>query len=253
MKDTTAVILAGGKGTRMQTTTTNKVVYPLAGKPMIAYALESLHQAGIDSIVVVVGYAKESVIQVIKNTPVLIAEQIHRLGTGHALKCGLSKVPQSSRTILSLYGDDSAFYEASLYQQLLASHHQTQAAVSLVTLHLNQPHGLGRILRSSTGTVCAIVEEKNATPKQRQITEINTGLYCFDRQFIDRAIKHIKKNPISGEYYLTDVVALANRQHLPINAIVWHDPQVWHGVNTQSEWHSAQIQMSRYRQKPPKF
>lgn len=235
-----AVILAAGKGTRMKANgSKNKVVYPLKGKPLITHTVSTLQKTGVDSIVVVTGFAEASVKEALGKN-IIYAKQAKRLGTGHALKVGLTQVPAASDTIISLYGDDSAFYTPKVFKTLLTTHHQNQTSATVVTITKNNPTGLGRIMRDTSGHLQAIVEEKVATPTQKKITEINTGLYCFNAAFIRQAVKKIQKNPISKEYYVTDVIEWGIKQGNRVLALHWPDSTIWHGINTPQELKAAQ-------------
>lgn len=238
MKSVAAVILAAGKGTRMKSKHQNKVVKQLANKPMITYAIDAIIQAGIQNIIVVVGFASDSVKQAITQ-PVVYATQSQPLGTGHALKVGLKKIPPQVKQVISMYGDDSAFYSAQTLTEMITFHQQTKAAITFMSVKKTDPTGLGRIIRDSEGNVTAIVEEKNATPDQKKITEINTGLYCFDRAFLDNSINQITKNSVAQEYYLTDIVEIARKQGKKITALLWPDPSIWFGVNTPQQLSQA--------------
>lgn len=230
-----AIVLAAGKGTRMHAgKDRNKVAYPIAGRPMISYSIKHLQEAGVKEIVVVVGHAANSVKDAVGPT-VAYATQVKRLGTGHAVMTGLKVVSSAPQTIITLYGDDSAFYPPDLYQQLLQTHLHHQAALSLLTVNRTNPFGLGRIIRNSQGKMVAIVEEKNATLEQRKIKEINTGLFCFERKFLEWGLSRVKKNPLSHEYYLVDLVSIAVKAGYPVQTINWSDDQVWQGVNTLSD------------------
>lgn len=242
MNHTSAIVLAAGNGTRMKSTKTNKVALKLTDKPIIQHSIQNLMNAGIKDIVVVVGFAKESVISVLGDK-VQYAEQKNRLGTGHAVKIGLSKIPENSKYVVSVYGDDSAFYPPKLIQQLISHHEQQNSVITLMSIRKQNPHGLGRIVRSELGKIESIVEEKVATEDQRAITEINTGLYCFDKKFLANNINKIKKNPISHEYYLTDIIEIAVRQGEKVEALLWQDDTVWFGVNRPEELIKAQAQM----------
>jgi bifunctional UDP-N-acetylglucosamine pyrophosphorylase/glucosamine-1-phosphate N-acetyltransferase len=165
--------------------------------------------------------------------------QTKRLGTGHALKTALPVIPATSACILVMYGDDSAFYPPKLFKTVVATHLKHQATISVLTLRVKKPQGLGRIIRNSQGFIQAIIEEKVATSRERQITEINTGLYCFDPGFLNKYLRKIQKNPVSREYYLTDLVHLAVEAGIPVHAHIWPDHSIWHGVNTREELESA--------------
>jgi len=211
---------------------------------MIAHTVEHLHQAGINSIVAVIGYAAESVKQAL-GSKVIYAFQRQRLGTGHAFKIGLGTAPKTARHFLSLYGDDSAFYPQALYQHLVADHLRRHASVTLLTLKVSDPSGLGRIVRDHHGNIKTIVEEKNATPDQAKIQEINTGLYCLDALFARQAVKYFRKNPVSCEYYLNDLIDVAYSQKKLIHGFTWPNSNVWFGVNTPQQYQQAQTLLSQ--------
>ncbi len=244
MQNLAVNILAAGKGRRINATDRNKVAYELAGKPMIAHTVDLLEKMGIKDIIAIVGYASESVRQALGDR-VKYALQVEQLGTADALKAGLAQVPNSATDVLSVYGDDSAFYTPELINQLVTTHRAENADITFITVKLKDPAGLGRIVRDQNGQVQAIVEEKNATPEQKQITEINTGLYCFKKNFLQQYLSAVKKNPISGEYYLTDLIDIAIREGKKVLAITWPDPSVWFGVNTPDQWHQADTLMQQ--------
>jgi bifunctional N-acetylglucosamine-1-phosphate-uridyltransferase/glucosamine-1-phosphate-acetyltransferase GlmU-like protein len=234
-----AVVLAAGKGTRMGATDTNKVAQILGQKPLITHTVSHLVSAGFGQIVVVVGFAANSVKKVLVGKPVTYAYQPERLGTADALNLGVEKVKSSYRTIISLYGDDSAFYPKSLYPKLIAYHRQNQASITLLTVNVINPIGLGRIIRDSQGNLVQIIEDKNATPDQKKIHEINTGLFCFDRTVLTDLLPKIHQNSVSGEYYLTEIVELACKNSFKVVGFSWPDSDIWHGVNTPEELFKA--------------
>jgi len=217
----------------------NKVIYPVQGKPMILRTLTTLKKAKIKSLVVVVGHAAESVKSVLGNS-ITYAHQKEPNGTGHALKTALPHIPKKTAHVISMYGDDSAFYTPSLMQELIHSHTKNKAKISLLTIIKSDPKDLGRIIRDASGEIIGIVEEANATDRQRFITEVNTGLYCFNRKFLENNIKEIKPNSVNGEYYLTDLVDLAYKKDLKINSILKNGEKIWFGINTQDQLQKAQ-------------
>ena len=183
-----AIILAAGKGKRMNSKTINKVALPLAEKPMIVHAVYLLEKSGIKEIVVVVGFAKKSVMSVLGNK-VIFAEQKKRLGTGHAALCGLKKLPKDVEDVLVINGDDSAFYPQDLIKDLMNAHRLSKAAITFLTIEKDNPLGLGRIIRNKNGHVVAIMEEKDATESQRLVKEINPGCYIFKVDFLKKYLK----------------------------------------------------------------
>ncbi len=240
-----AIVLAAGKGTRMKAPPNlNKVAFQLDDKPIILYTYEMLKKAGMENIIVVVGYASESVRDALGDN-VIYAIQENPQGTGHAVKIALPYVPTQCQTIISMYGDDSAFYPPSLIQTLLTEHTKTHAAVTLVTIYKEDPTGLGRIVRNEDGEFTEIVEEKNASDAQKTIKEINTGLFCFDRIFLEQSIGEIKPNTVSGELYLTDIIQIAVTNHKMVNTITWKSDDIWYGVNTPEQLQEAETRMKQ--------
>ncbi len=244
MSQAVAVILAAGKGTRMNATDKNKVVLSLNQKPMISYTVDTLTSIGINQIVVVVGFQQQSVKDVLGDR-VTYAIQEQPLGTGDAVKASLPQLQATADSVLVMSGDDSAFYTPELFQKLLSTHEDHQNQVTVVSIVKPNPQGLGRIMRDDSGKFIAIVEEKNATEEQRQISEINTGLYCFDKEFLSQALNKLEKNPVTLEYYLTDVIKYAHLNQKKAEALLWNDNSIWHGVNTAEELKIAETSMKQ--------
>jgi bifunctional UDP-N-acetylglucosamine pyrophosphorylase / glucosamine-1-phosphate N-acetyltransferase len=232
------VILAAGKGTRMKSKAKNKVAYEVKGVPMITRTLKTIRDCGIKNIIVVVGYAKESVISLL-DKKIIVAEQKKRLGTGHAFKVGLNKVPGSAEAVLALYGDDSFLYTGGLLNKLIKSHLDTSSALTFLSIEIEDPKGLGRIVRDSLGNVTGIVEEKDATEEQRKIREINSACYIFDMKFLKKYVNRMVKSPVTGEYYLPGLVEIAVKEKEKIQAYKIKDLK-WRGVNTQDELKEAE-------------
>lgn len=238
MENLTAIILAAGKGTRMKSTDTNKVSLPVGGEPMITRTIRILRDAGIPKFVVVVGFAKESVVKLL--TPdILVAEQEEQLGTGHAVLCALTMVPKNATDVLIVYGDDSFLHSPETFQALYKTHKEEGAKITFITMISNEPTGFGRIIRNDIGEVIGIVEEKNATDEQRKIQEINLGCYIIDKEYLQQNIDSIKKNEISGEYYITDIIDVIASQNGKIAAYRLPDAK-WQGVNTREDLMEAE-------------
>lgn len=236
MKKVAAVILAAGEGTRMMSRASNKCVYKLAGKPMIQYPVANLVASGINKIVVVVKFAQESVKKALTDWKIIFVTQSDRKGTAAALADGLKVIPGDVKDILVFYGDDSAFYTPELFMFVLKEHQRLKSDLTIISVEVVDPTGLGRIIRNQKGLPVGIVEEKAATSKQKQIREINTGCYCFRMKFLKKRIGEIEINRRSGEYYLTDILKLAMEYGDRVRVCLYPDAGVWFGVNTKSQW-----------------
>lgn len=239
MKDNLgAIILAAGKGTRMKSKMVNKVAMHLADKPMILHTVNLLGDLGIKKIVVVVGFAKESVMKVLEGK-VEFAEQRKRLGTGHAVTCALKKLPREIKNVLVLNGDDSAFYSKDIIEKLINKHFSDNASFTFLTIEKDNPYGLGRVVRNKNGVVKAVVEEKDATLNQRKIKEVNPGCYLFKVYFLRKYLPKVKKSPITKEYYLTSLIDLGIKNKEKIETLNGGN-LLWRGVNTKDELKEAE-------------
>lgn len=238
MDKVTAIILAAGKGTRMNSTDRNKVSLPVNGKPMILRTIEILRSSGINKFVVVVGFAKESVVAMLDSN-ISIAEQKEQLGTGHAVMCALNKVDKDTKDVLIIYGDDSFLHTPKTFQKLFNEHSRSNAKISFITKESENPTGFGRIIRDVNGEIVGIVEEKNATDEQKLIKEINLGCYVIDRKYLEDNIKNIEKNSVTGEFYITDIIDIISKQKGKISSYKLSDG-VWKGVNTPQDLMEAE-------------
>lgn len=237
-----AIILAAGKGTRMNSKTVNKVVLPLGGKPMILNELNFLESLSIEPIIVVVGFAKDSVLRTLGDKSVIYAFQKKRLGTAHAVKCALKILPKDITDVIVIQGDDSLFYRASnkgIIKKLIDNHYTQNTSITLLTVELENPSGLGRIIRDRKSNILEIIEEKNATEEQKRIQEINSACYVFSVSFLKKYLQKLQKNSITREYYLTDLIALAVKNKEKIEAL--NSGKIhWRGVNTKEELQAAE-------------
>lgn len=233
-----AIILAAGKGSRMNAKKINKVVMTLAGKPIIAHAITLLNDLNIKTIIVVVGFAKESVMNALHGG-VIFAEQKKRLGTAHAAYCGFKKLPKGIKHVLILNGDDSAFYADKLIDNLIKHHFSSQADLTFLTVEKNNPESFGRVVRDENGELITIMEEKNATEEIKKIKEINAGSYVCKVEFLAKYLPQVRKNAISKEYYLPDIIELGLRDHQKVLSLRAGEI-AWWGINTTEELAEAQ-------------
>jgi len=240
-----AVVLAAGKGTRLKNkpAKVNKVAMPLNGKPMIEYTVDLLSRIGFGQIVLVVGYARDSIKKVL-GEKVSYALQSKQLGTGHAAECGLKALNPNIEYVVVLHGDDSAFYPPKVLQNLIAKCVTNDYTMTFLTAEKKNPFGIGRIIRDNGGKPQEIVEEKNATDEQRLIKEVNLGMYCFKRSFIEKCVKEIGFNSVANERYLTDIVSIAYRHGYPMATVSIDREEYWQGVNTDEQWAEANQRMS---------
>lgn len=198
------VILAAGQGTRMRSALP-KVLHPLAGKPLLARVVDTATQLAPRNTLIVYGHGGEAVREALGHLPVQWIEQAERLGTGHALIQAMPQVLDDA-TVLVLYGDVPLIHADTLRRLLSTAQGNTLA---LLTAHLANPYGYGRILRNSAGKVIRIVEEKDASEQERRINEVNTGFLAAPASLMRRWLSQLDNRNAQGEYYLTDVIAMA--------------------------------------------
>lgn len=231
MDDLVAVILAAGQGTRM-ISDYPKVLHEVLGRPMVLWSLDVARQAGAERLVLVVGVGADQVRGVVGDT-VAYAVQGQQLGTGHATLQARDLVQGSSRAVLVLYGDMPTL-RAETLQALVALQRTTCAAVAMLTVHSDDSMGFGRVVRDDDGQPVAIVEEAVASPEVLAIRELNCGIYCFDAAFLWEYLPLVKVTRPKGEYYLTDMVALAVKAGLPVVAHTIDDVSEVQGINTRA-------------------
>jgi bifunctional UDP-N-acetylglucosamine pyrophosphorylase/glucosamine-1-phosphate N-acetyltransferase len=226
----TAVLLAAGQGTRMKSDLP-KVLHPLCGKPMLWHVLEALKSVTTEKSVVVVGHGAEEVRKYVGDSAECVLQE-PQLGTAHAALQAESLLRDKTDYVIVTYAD-MPLLRGETFKQLLETQRLNAGPLSLLTVIADDPRGFGRIVRKADGTVEAIVEEYVATPEQREIKELNVGAYCFKAEWLWDALHRIEKNPKKGEYYLTDIVELAVRGNLPVQALVHDDFIETIGINTR--------------------
>lgn len=240
MKPLSAIILAAGKGTRMQSDLP-KVAHAVAGMPMVCWVARACAEAGCSRIVIVVGYQREVVRQCLADfappgVEVQYAVQDEQLGTGHAVRCAESlyrnETQKAGGTDVIVLAGDGPLIRGATLEALVDRHRSTAAAATLATSVIADPAGYGRIVRDGAGKFAGIVEEKHCTPAQKAIREVNPSYYCFDTAELFKSLALVKRNEGSGEYYITDVPTLLMQQGRRVEVIDAVPPEDVLSINT---------------------
>lgn len=233
MNDLCTVILAAGQGTRMRSKLP-KVVHPVAGLPMIAYVIEACRSLQAKRILVITGHQADRVREALAGEVVEFFHQPEQHGTAHALLQAQEALTGFDGDLLIVSGDTPLLTSQTL-NGLLRAHRETRALATVLTAELADPIGYGRIVRSATGELLRIVEEPEATPQERQIREINAGVYCFAAHALFEALRTIRPSAVKGELYLPDAIALLRDRDGGVRALPARDPDEIRGVNTRVE------------------
>ncbi len=232
--DLKAVILAAGKGTRLQTEgiTLPKVMRVAAGKPLLAHVLSALDFIPSKDCVIVVGYQKESVINAFPDY--VFAEQKEQLGTGHAVMAAFSQLDGYDGQLLVCCGD-MPLIKRETYLALVEAHRGSADVCTILsgTSKLNLPYG--RILRDDNGEFCGMVEERDASPEQKNIKELNSGVYVFDAAALREVLSELRHDNSQGEYYLTDAPLLLKQKGYSIGVCCRELGYEIIGVNTPEQ------------------
>lgn len=234
MKKTGTIILAAGKGTRMKADKP-KVIFPLAGMPMINRVIATAQKINSELIAVVVGYKKDLVIGIIPaNEKIAFVEQKEQNGTGHAVMVCRDAFKNFSGTVFILCGDVPLLRYQTL-EEMLEKHLEENAQCTVLTAVMEDPAMYGRIVRNETGDVKGIVEFKDASEEIRKINEINTGIYCFESGDLFKALDNINADNNQNEYYLTDTLEILNNMGKKVISVVLEDMVEATGVNSQKQ------------------
>jgi bifunctional UDP-N-acetylglucosamine pyrophosphorylase/glucosamine-1-phosphate N-acetyltransferase len=235
MSDVEVIILAAGHGTRMKSATI-KILHRAAGRPIIDYVLDLASEIAERPPVMVIGHQREAV-QKHAGDRARYAVQEQQLGTGHAVMQAMSVLGRegiAGKRVLILSGD-VPLTRAETLRRLLKEHEQSNNALTLLTMKLDDPAMYGRIVRDPSGAVQRIVEAKDATLTTRKINEVNAGIYVFDGEQLFENLSNLSTDNAQGEYYLTDLLALLRNAGHRVGAVIADDPIEAHGVNSRSD------------------
>ena len=248
--DSAVLVLAAGAGTRMKSDTP-KVLHPLGGRSMLSHALHAVAEVGPQHLVAVLGKDRERIAPVVTELAgqlgrrIEIAVQEEQLGTGHAALCGLSALPDDFDGVVVITSGDIPLLDAGTLSDLIAAHLAEPAAVTVLTTTLPEASGYGRILRTQDGEVIAIVEEADATPQQRAIREINSGIYAFDIAALRSALSRLSSNNAQHELYLTDAIAIVRADGQLVHARHIDDAALVAGVNDRVQLADMGAELNR--------
>lgn len=237
-----AVVLAAGAGTRMKSERP-KVLHEVAGRPMIGWVLAALKPLAIEEIVVVVG-AGGDLVRAVLPEDVQVAVQEEQLGTGHAAGIGLSALGDVTGDSIVVLPGDTPLLLSHTIAELVEMHRRTGASVSMLTAEVDDPDGYGRILRDGWERVVGIVEHADASPSQRRIREVNSGVYVFDGTMLAGVLPRIEPDNAQGEYYLTDAIEILAAEGRPLHALKTRATEI-SGVNSMAQLAEAARLMRR--------
>ncbi len=241
-----AIVLAAGKGTRMNSDLP-KVLVEVCGRPMLDYVLDALRRGGISRIVLVVGHREELVREALAGQADLdFVVQREQLGTGHAVMVCRDLIDQQEGPIVVVAGD-APLMQAESIVALLDEYDRQPAGCILGTVTKQVPTGLGRILRNAEGEFIGIVEEKDATDEQRRICEVNMSYYVFDPRYLLRALDNIRNDNAQREYYITDCPGVMINQEVDVRALNVLKPCEALGVNTPEELAAVEALMQGHK------
>jgi bifunctional UDP-N-acetylglucosamine pyrophosphorylase/glucosamine-1-phosphate N-acetyltransferase len=246
-----AIVLAAGQGTRMRSDRP-KPIHVICGLPMVMHVLHALDGLRMDHTVLVVGHEAEQVTKKVQDLAptdlhVSFVEQTVQRGTGDAVLVGLTALhveDNEDDTVLVLPGDTPLLRHDTV-AGLIAAHHAGAHAATILTSHLDDPTGYGRIVRARSERVAAVVEERDATLEQRAIGEVNTGIYCFRRDLLGPALRRVTPANAQGEYYLTDVIGVLHDAGHPVDTVTVDDPSEVRGVNDRAQLAAAESELRR--------
>lgn len=237
MKNVCAVVLAAGKGSRMKSDLP-KVLHEINGRPLIIFSLETLHSLKLSQFISVVKHRAELVVPVIQSYSD-VAYQGDDYGTAKAVEAAMPTLHDNIDTVMVINGDDSMFYSKKTFEEVLKKHKDEQNTITFITLLKDNPTGYGRVVYDTDGNFEKIVEQKDATDEQKEIKEVNDGVYIFNRTFLQENLRDLEPSPVTGEYYLTDLINVAISKHKKVGTYLLPNSSEFFGVSTQQDVQQA--------------
>ena len=243
--DIKAVILAAGKGTRMKSVSTPKVLHEIMGKTLLGYVLDSVKNF-VSEEFVIVGHHAQDVENFVKNNydNAKTVLQSPQLGTGHAVSMVCPELENYDGLVLILCGDTPLVKEETL-KEFVEFHKSQNSDLTVMSTIFEDPTNYGRIIRETDNSLKCIVEEKDATPEQKAVKEVNAGIYCLNWGKIKSAFGQLKSNNAQGEYYLTDIISWGKAQNLNVNAYILQNSDEIYGINSRLNLAQAAKMMNR--------
>ena len=226
-----AIILAAGKGTRMKSEKL-KVLHKVAGKHMLEYTLDAVSKLDTDNIYLIIGHQKEDVMKIVNNKKVIFVEQDEQKGTGHAVLQTSSYLENKKSHTIVLNADCPLITPETL-NSLINYHLETNAGTTILTTELENPKGYGHIIRGPMGSIQKIVEDSDASPKIKEIKEVNTAFYCFNNLDLFPSLKKITPTNDQKEYYLTDVIQIQKDNGKNVQGLLCEDSNKVMGINNR--------------------
>ncbi len=236
------VIMAAGKGTRMKRDDIPKVCNLILGKPLIQYVVDQAKVLSATKIICIVGHKQEIVREALRDEPVLFAEQLHQLGTGHAVLQTADLLSDFDGDVIVLSGDVPLLRESTL-RSLMAKHHSGNLAATVLTAIAENPTGYGRVVRTSEDYFDKVVEHKDANENQLSIAEINSGIYVFDSKKLFAELSKVGNSNAQGEYYLPDVLPLLQKSGAKVGVEICETFSEIQGINTVDELETVEAKI----------
>ncbi|MBI5222303.1 MAG: NTP transferase domain-containing protein [Candidatus Magasanikbacteria bacterium] len=239
LSSTGIVVLAAGKGIRLNCADSPKVMLKIGGKPIVSYIVDTLKQTGFnrEQICSVVGFQKEQVMEHFGDD-IIYAVQEEQKGTAHAAYVGMKSLPSEIKQALVIGGDDSAFYTAETILDFINTHREAEAKLSLLSAELDDPGLVGKIVRYPDKSI-AIIEKEYWTDLEKNTKEVSTGTFCFDREWFEEIFPTMPPLRKLGEYGLPTTLAIARGQGVKYQVIKLKNPNEWFGINTADELRQA--------------